>query len=425
VIKKDDSVKPLCFNEKVNEITSNTQYKPSFSDFSGIEWICNDWRLNFYGPIKMVGEWNAYKNTILEEEKNQIYRIDNNQLSILKSQQINGEMQNIAQKISNYIWDDSGELSIDDINYIVKMQDEKLYLYYNTKDIMKVGESFNVTVDNTYGRSLEEEGRVIGIGFIQFTKKETVQTEQHSIDNETLLIEKFKNREEILNQVFNTIEKTNENTSYVLSGGNDDTKYKMNLVNQKIDLTGIGSERAKLLFKSFLINTNFIFKGVDVKINKIIHEDGSGSSFLVSGVTSQTAEIVTFYYNTSMVKEHWLISPKGSYTVDTKLIVGKWSYDFIGYGRVTYGITTKYEYKADNTFIRTDLADNVKETGTWSVNTDNTKLKIVLSKKINIATQETTVYNQTFEYGIKLISNGEMILSVDNGIEFTLYFSRV
>jgi hypothetical protein len=54
----------------------------------------------------------------------------------------------------------------------------------------------------------------------------------------------------------------------------------------------------------------FTFKGVDVMISKITHEDGSGNSFLVYGKTTANNEDVAFYYNTESGKEHWNQAPQ-------------------------------------------------------------------------------------------------------------------
>ena len=62
-----------------------------------------------------------------------------------------------------------------------------------------------------------------------------------------------------------------------------------------------------VITKGALIRTEtdvegIVFKGVDVMINKICHEDGSGNSFLVYGTTGSNNENVAFYYNIKTVR---------------------------------------------------------------------------------------------------------------------------
>ncbi|MGB5988652.1 MAG: hypothetical protein WBG43_02785, partial [Marinifilaceae bacterium] len=122
------------------------------------------------------------------------------------------------------------------------------------------------------------------------------------------LIDKFIKRQNILNHVFNKIETTTASNQFELSGipgSTDVSKTMVSITNQLVNLDNITLNRAKLLFTSFLKKQAFVFKGVDVMINKICHEDGSGNSFLVYGTTGSNSKNVVFYYNTRTNEEHW------------------------------------------------------------------------------------------------------------------------
>lgn len=124
------------------------------------------------------------------------------------------------------------------------------------------------------------------------------------------LVQNFNDRELLFDQVFNVLESASEDYKFKLSVGQDGQVYDFTIANKEIVLDAITTDRVKLLYTSFLTRKNFLFKAVLVKISKISHEDGSGGSLIVYGITETTQEPVIFYYNTESNNEHWLDAPQ-------------------------------------------------------------------------------------------------------------------
>lgn len=177
---------------------------------------------------------------------------------------------------------------------------------------------FRITHENGSGGNFLVYGRTEAGEFVKFyidtksDKQHWLVSPQNVIDinlESYDLVKKYLDRAHIYNQVFNTIAKTNVENVYELSGAGG-VSVKVSIQNNQIDLANITPERAKVLFNAFLRGEYYIFKDVKVMINKISHEDGSGDSFLVYGITD-TNKTVKIYFNTRTNKEHWLISPEG------------------------------------------------------------------------------------------------------------------
>jgi hypothetical protein len=289
--------------EKVSNLVSKKQSLPKNEDFNNINWKCSDWLIRFYNNEEKIGEWNSYEKTITNNEKNQTYHFKNNQLNITDNQQTKN-----SNKVHKYKWDNSGNLSIDNIQFVCRLENNKFYMYFDTNDNEKIGKIFNISVDNTFSKAINSSG-LQGLGMIGFTKKPSSIASKIEMTSHDLA-QKFHNRDKINNQVFNTIKTTNDAYQFVLTNGQDQNEHLIQIKNQQIDLANITPERAKLLYEKFMTKNPFSFKGVNVVINKIDHEDGSGNSFLVYGNAGN--KNVKFYYNTASNKEHWLIAPTNS-----------------------------------------------------------------------------------------------------------------
>ncbi len=124
------------------------------------------------------------------------------------------------------------------------------------------------------------------------------------------LVQNFNDRKLIFDQVFNVLVSTGDDHTFKLSGGQDNKNHAFTITNKEIDLSGISTERVKVLYTSFLTKKSFIFKDIAVDITKIAHEDGSGGNLLVYGIAEKSKETVNFYYSTNINKQHWLDAPQ-------------------------------------------------------------------------------------------------------------------
>lgn len=420
------------FNDKVREITTNKQFVPKLQQFTPASYKCTNWRIDFYNEVEKVGEWDSYNKSILDNEKLFVYHFENMKLNVVSSQMNPSNPSDKPLMSATYEWDYNGTLTIDNISYVVKMQNDKLYLYYDIKDVLDKDKILNVTVENTYGKSLANEAGVLGIGRIELTSVNGKTINTTDINSANQLMEKFIGRQMISNQIFNTIKVSDGPNTFYLADGADNDNHEINLSNNNMDLSSVTTERGKLLFEPFLKKQTFTFKGVVLKINRISHEDGSGNGFLVYGTTEDNATEVSFYYNIKEVKEHWINGPQSGNTntnsntpVNDQQFLGVWSLYQIGGGPATNEPDAiRYEFKADHTIIEYDDVDNVERYGTWSYS-DNV-MSISFTKQKDITTGVTSLIVLSFKRDLISVTSTNLVFAVQwNEFPFRMYYYKM
>ncbi|MCT4615478.1 MAG: hypothetical protein N4A49_11455 [Marinifilaceae bacterium] len=128
-----------------------------------------------------------------------------------------------------------------------------------------------------------------------------------SMNSAATMVNKFVNRSEINNHIFETMELNSD--KYIFKLSNNNTINLVTISDQDLNISALSSDRVKNLFSAFINRLSFNFKSHDLLIHKISHEDGSGNSFLVFAESVSTHQQLKFYYNTMSGKEHWLIAP--------------------------------------------------------------------------------------------------------------------
>ncbi|WP_139249575.1 hypothetical protein [Mariniphaga anaerophila] len=396
------------FGKQVENITGVGLVIPALENLVEIQWKCDSWKIDFYSGNSKLSEWNSYKQTIKDKEKLQVYDMGNNLFSVISIQQIETtkyEDLSVFQEYSFYWNSNEGKLTIDGVSLVLRQDGDKLVIFFNTADIAKVGDIFNVTIDNTYGQSLYNEGDVLGIGIITFINYTVFQLAEDVMAD-------YIDRNEIESSIFNTIEVTNEEYSFLFSFPEDGSQvtYKANFKNEPVDLSGITTKRGSRLFESFLNGEVFTFNGVDVIINKISHEDADGEGFLVYAITEESGEKVSFYYNIQTERQHWLTAP-GS--VDySNVIIGVWALDTINHVLATsIPNSITYEFKSNGDFIEKDTESII--TGAWNLNSGHTELTVTYNIRTDLVSNKTTTINEDFTYEVTFIDNKEMVLFRD------------
>ena len=90
----------------------------------------------------------------------------------------------------------------------------------------------------------------------------------------------------------------------------NDNKEELELsIPSDFSLSGMSSVLAQELFTNFFAHNQHTFMGVELNLLGIVHEDGSGGSFLVLATTVDSDEEVVFYLNTNTGKQHWSTAP--------------------------------------------------------------------------------------------------------------------
>ena len=419
------------FNDKVREITTNKQFVPKLQQFTPASYKCTNWRIDFYNEVEKVGEWDSYNKSILDNEKLFVYHFENMQLNVVSSQMNPSNPSDKPLMSTSYEWDDNGTLTIDNISYVVKMQNEKLYLYYDITDVLDKEKMLNVTVENTYGKSLANEAGVLGIGRIELTSVNGKTINTTDINSANQLMEKFIGRQMISNQIFNTIKVSDGPNTFYLADGADNDNHEINLSNNNMDLSSVTTERGKLLFEPFLKKQTFTFKGVALKINRISHEDGSGNGFLVYGTIEDNATEVSFYYNIKEVKEHWIIGPQDENNINS---ANQLMEKFIGRQMISNQIFNTIKVSdGPNTFYLADGADN--DNHEINLSNNNMDLSSVTTERGKLLF-EPFLKKQTFTFkGVALkinrishedgSGNGFLVYGTteDNATEVSFYYN--
>ncbi|MGB5989287.1 MAG: hypothetical protein WBG43_06070, partial [Marinifilaceae bacterium] len=227
----DSSLKNL-----VKNTLKSVQLSPDKNNLENKKWSCIDWHLKFYNGNNKIGEWNSFKKSIKQDEKKQLYSFENGLFSI-KADPSQSTLLEGSNKGNTYELKEDGLLIINNLLFIPKWDNNTLVLYYNIEKSASIGKLFNITIDNTYGKNLQKEGGIVGLGTIKFSSNKNI--DQNIEISSLKLIKSFISREKISTHIFNKIETTTDPYQFELSGipgSTDVSKTKVSITNQLVNL---------------------------------------------------------------------------------------------------------------------------------------------------------------------------------------------
>ena len=293
-------------NIMVSELIESNQSPANADDIQTQEWSFTNWDINFYKENEKVGEWNGYKNTVKSNEKKQVYRIGKNNFNIMSV--ANSDLKNTSTdstKVYTCKWSNDGILTVNGIKLSVKIEDNNLVIYYNTNDAVEVSKIFNVTIDNTYGNDLNENG-VVGLGIIKLKPLNPLSNAIKTELSTQQIIENFIDQKEIEGGIYKSIRTDSCLCNLILEEG---TKPAIALTTDTINFVKLTNQRADSLFNALLVKHHFNVLMYDVVVSQISFYENSKSVFKVQANTLAN-EYVVFLYDINSNDESWLIAPE-------------------------------------------------------------------------------------------------------------------
>ena len=163
--KSTPSISALNTEVATLKLVDDTFKTPTKEQVNNVEGTCTACEMLYYKDAKKVGEWDSFAKNFTDVDKANKYKITDSKFIVTKT--ITED--NILKEEYAYSLKDNGSLVIDGVEYIAKIKDNKLLLFFDVTTMQKASDIFLVTLDNAYGKSLEKEGKVKGYGKIEFT----------------------------------------------------------------------------------------------------------------------------------------------------------------------------------------------------------------------------------------------------------------
>lgn len=273
--------------KSLNEIQQNT---PLLSLIQNRNVKITSWTIAFYSSNKKLGSFDNYNQIITTDEKKQSYDFSEEQFSI--------DSQN---KPTNFSYTD-GIMNIGNVEFIVRYDQNKIYLYYDILDNDAVCNLFNISISEEYKKSTYNKDDVKPIGIIQIQIEGTTDIRLTISD----LINNFLNKQEIASQLFNTLSITEEKNQFLLSDGSKELTQTVIITNPQATLGSLTPERAQVIFNAFTQTEIFTFNSTALRLIKLSHTKGG---FNVLAKTRDTQQSVKFFYSVNSDKQNWIVAP--------------------------------------------------------------------------------------------------------------------
>ncbi|MCT4647742.1 MAG: hypothetical protein N4A74_22325, partial [Carboxylicivirga sp.] len=293
------------FDLKVEELSGDNQTKAAPQAVQQLEWRCVDLKVNFYSGTKQVSQWDSYTNTMQDDEKQQLYRLENGLFTALTtSTQNQGANLKSGSKSYKYSWEEDGILLIDGVRLNVKIENGNLVIYYHVKDADKIGAIFNISIDNTFGGDLENEGQLLGMGVIRFEERNPVDEKQTSELSTQALVDAFIAQEPISDVKYMAMRK--EQRCLILEGANSPAvAFQMNADNS----IQLNNQRAQVLFSALLNGANFNILNTDLQLSRIAFDNNSDKQLLRIQAWTNLQQLVSFLYRMDSDEQSWIVAP--------------------------------------------------------------------------------------------------------------------
>lgn len=163
--KSTPSISALNTEVATLKLVDDTFKTPTKEQVNNVEGTCTACEMLYYKDAKKVGEWDSFAKNFTDVDKANKYQITESKFIVTKT--ISAD--NTLKEEFAYSINTNGSFVIDGVEYIAKIKDNKLLLFFDVTSMQKASDIFLVTLDNAYGKSLEKEGKVKGYGKIEFT----------------------------------------------------------------------------------------------------------------------------------------------------------------------------------------------------------------------------------------------------------------
>lgn len=163
--KSTPSISSLNNEVATLKLVDDTYKTPTKEQVTDMDGTCTACEMVYYKDAKQIGTWDSFAKNFTDVDKANKYQITESKFIVTKT--ISAD--NTLKEEFAYSINTNGSFVIDGVEFIAKIKDNKLLLFFDVASIHKASDIFLVTLDNTYGKSLEKEGAVKGYGKIELT----------------------------------------------------------------------------------------------------------------------------------------------------------------------------------------------------------------------------------------------------------------